>query len=144
MSKKLSTKGIAYDVKILLAWGESISGNKKITDFLMKNVPELGLFYYALRNEVRAQKWLMEHKQPHLMALINGIEGNSEALQWLKKHGFEVMYEMALIGDGDQEAYQKLANSEFKVYAMLAKKMEIVKDQIEERNNDPHIYKSSS
>ena len=144
MSKKLNTKGLTYDIKILLAWGESISGNKKITDFLMKNIPELGLFYYALRNEVRAQKWLMDHKHPHLMALINGIEGNKEALAWLKKHDFELLHQMALAADGDTEAYKRLAQGEYKIFAMLAKKMEVFKDSIEERNNDPHIYKSSS
>lgn len=140
----MTTKGLNYDAKVLMAWGESISGNTKITEFLMKNIPELGIFYYALRNESRARSWLMQNKQPHLMALINGIEGNKEALQWLKKNGFFLLHEMALIGDGDNDAFEKLVKSDLKFFALLAKKMEYVKDQIEARNNDPHYYKNSN
>lgn len=136
---KLSTKGLRYEPKILLAWGESIGENQKITEWLMKNgFPELGLFRYALRNEDRSRKWLLENGHPHLMALINGIEGNKQALDWLKNHGFDVLYEMALTGDGDEEAYGKLMTTATKVFALLAKKMEYIKDEIEMNNTDIH------
>lgn len=140
----MTTKGLDYPPKVLIAWGESISGNQKITEFLMKHFPELGLFHYALRNETRARNWLMQNKQPHLMALINGIEGKKDALDWLKKNGYELLFHMALIGDGDNEAFEKLVKTDLKFFALLAKKMEHVKDQIEARNNDPHYYKNSN
>lgn len=140
----LSNKGIDYDVKILLAWGESIDGNEKITQWLMKNgYPELGLFTYALRNEERSREWLMNHGFPHLMALINGIEGNEKALDWLKKNGFSILYQMALIGDGDNDAFELVAKAGLKLYALLAKKMEFIKDGIEENKTDFHKYNSS-
>ena len=132
-------KGLSYDVKILLAWGESISGNKKIIEWLMKNgYSELGLFHFALRNEDRSRQWLLDNKFPHLMALINGIEGNKQALEWLQGHGFDTIFKMALIGDGDEAVYEELHQSEFKLFAILAKKMQVVKDEIEEQNNDIH------
>lgn len=140
----MTTKGLKYEAKVLVAWGESISGNTKITEFLMKNIPELGIFYYALHNETRARNWLMENKQPHLMALINGIEGNKEALRWLKKNDFHLLHEMALVGDGDNHAFERLIKTELKFFALLAKKMEYVKNQIEARNNDPHYYKNTN
>lgn len=144
MSKIPSNKGVDYPVKILLAWGESIDGNKKITEWLMKNgYTELGLFQFALRNEPRSRDWMMQNGHPHLMALINGIEGDEKALDWLDKNGFAVLKEMALTGDGDAEAFKRLQRPETKVYAMLAKKMEFIKDGIEDAKSDFHKYSSS-
>ena len=115
--------GLAYDVKILLAWGESITGNKKITEWLMKNgYSELGIFHFALRNEDRSRKWLLDNKFPHLLALINGIEGNTDALEWLQTHGYAILFKMALVGDGHEEVYEEMIQSELKLFAMLAKK----------------------
>ncbi len=131
--------GLTYDVKILLAWGESITGNKKITEWLMKNgYSELGIFHFALRNEDRSRKWLLDNKFPHLLALINGIEGNKDALEWLQTHGYAILFKMALVGDGHEEVYEEMIQSELKLFAMLAKKMQRVKDEIEEQNNDIH------
>jgi undecaprenyl pyrophosphate synthase len=136
---KLSTKGLPYEPKVLLAWGESISQNQKITDWFMKNgFTELGLFRYALRNEKRSREWLLKNGHPHLMALINGIEGNKKALDWLKSNGFEVLHLMALTGDGDSDAHEKLMTPQTKIYALLAKKMEHIKDEIEMNNTDIH------
>ena len=144
VSLSLTNKGVDYDVKILLAWGECISGNEKITQFLIKNgFTELGLFRYALRNEQRSRDWLMQNSFQHLLALINGIEGREDALKWLKQHGYNLLHEMALAGDGDEEARKRLLKPETQVYAMLAQKMEYVKDQIEDAKNDFHKYSSS-
>ena len=137
-------KGLNYDIKILLAWGECISGNEKITQWLMKNgFPELALFKYALRNEERSRDWLFNNGFKHLLALINGIEGKEDALDWLARHEFDTLREMALVGDGDQEAFDRLIASDQKIFAMLAKKMEFVKDSIEEAKTDFHKYSSS-
>ena len=141
---ELSNKGVEYDAKILLAWGESISGNQKITAWLTKNgYPELGLFHYALRNEDRSREWLLNNGFPHLMALINGIEGIEDALTWLEKHGYNLLREMALSADGKDEAHEKLIKADLKLFAMLAKKMESVKDGIEQDKSDFHKYHSS-
>ena len=46
-----------YPPKILVAWGEAISGNGEIRDWLIKNgYPELGLFTFALRNKDDANR----------------------------------------------------------------------------------------
>ncbi|GAB5540171.1 MAG: hypothetical protein Salg2KO_22740 [Salibacteraceae bacterium] len=137
--EKLEIKGLNYEPKILLAWGECIDGNEKITQWLMKNgYAELGLFRYALRNEERSRVWLMENGFPHLMALINGIEGKKDALEWLEKHGFYVLHQMALVGDGDEDAENHLLSSGHKLFALLAKKMEFIKDGIQADNIDYH------
>ena len=132
-------KPLDYPPKIIVAWGEAIVGNTKIRDWLIMNgYRELGLFTFALRNKDDARMWLMKNGYPHLMAMINGVEGNKVALQWLLKHNFEILYKMALSGDGDEDAHLWLIANNHAAYAMIAKKIEFVKDQIEEDNNDPH------
>lgn len=127
-----------YPVKILVAWGEAISGNSKIRDWLMKNgYPELGLFTFALRNQSEALAWLLKNNFPHLAALINGMEGNKQALQWLDENGFAKLKLMAIAGDGHAEATKTLMLND-KLLAMLALKMGSVKDVIEQDNNDVH------
>lgn len=138
----LSNKGLEkYDAKILLAWGESIDGNEKITEWFMKNgYTELGLFHFALRNEPRSREWLMKNGHPHLMALINGIESRKDALTWLKSNGYDILHEMALAADNDDLAFKNLLRPETKAYALLAKKMGFIKNAIEENNRDIHKF----
>lgn len=132
-------KGLQYPDKILLAWGEAISGNIKIRDWLTQNgYAELGVFCFALRNKDDAREWLMNNGYQHLFALINGVERNKNALMWLKVHQFTVLYHMALAGDGDENSFNWLKQNNLKLLALIAKKIEFVKDQIEEDNNDPH------
>ena len=71
------------------------------------------------------------------MAMINGVEGKKDALNWLKQNKFEMLFHMAKAGDGDQESFRWLLNKD-KEMAMVAKKIEFVKDQIELDNNDVH------
>lgn len=138
-----SAKGLDYDVKVLLAWGECISGNDKITEWLLKNsFRELGLFRYALRNEEHSRDWLVNNGFPHLQALISGIEGKEDALKWLERHGYAMLHEMALAADGDTEAMARLMRPETTVFAMLAQKMAYVKDNIEDAKRDIHRFNS--
>ena len=52
---------LAYPKKILVAWGEAISGNSEIRDWLMKNgYPELGVFVFALHLKPDARQWLIK------------------------------------------------------------------------------------
>jgi hypothetical protein len=131
-------KSLQYPVKILVAWGESITGNKEIRDWLMKNgYQELGMFCFALRNELSAQTWLLKNGYPHLLALIKGIEGDMEARDWLKSSGQELLWTMAVAAHGDHTAKQLLLKRD-KIYAALAMKMERLKDDIEWDNNSIH------
>ena len=129
-----------YPAKILLAWGEAISGNTQIRDWLIKNgYPELGIFVFALHLKADARKWLMEHGHPHLMAVISGIEGDPKALEWLGKHDYPVLRKVAECG-GDEEAFQWLLGNGHRELAMLGLKMWSIKMQIEDDHNDPHKF----
>lgn len=128
-----------YPTKIIVAWGEAISGNVKIREWLLNNgFPELAVFTFALRNKTEARNWLMEHKFPHLMALIRGIEGEEGARKWLLQHNFKLLFLMALAADNDEIAMKKLRDLPEKEWALIAERMQIVKNNIERDNNDIH------
>jgi len=130
-----------YPAKVLLAWGEAISGNVGLRDWLIKNgYPELGIFTYALRNKQDARQWLMQHGHPHLMAVITGIEGDKTALSWLDHHGFSILKHVALTGDGEESSFQWLMQHGHREMAMLGTKMHVVKRGMDEDYTDPHKF----
>ena len=132
-------KSLDYPVKVIAVWGEAISGEKKFLDVLLKSeYKELGLFVHAMHNQDDARQWLMENGFPHLLALLNAIECKKDALMWLKAHKFTTLYHMALCGDGEDESFEWLIKNGHKEMAMIAKKIEFVKNEIEDNNSDPH------
>lgn len=128
-----------YEPKIILAWGEAVSGNATIRNWLMANgYKELALFVYALNNKDAAREWLMTNKYYQLMAVINGAEGNKTAINWLNNFGFDVLAKVAEAASGNQESFAWLLKNNQRELALLSKKIEFVKDRIEEDNNDVH------
>lgn len=128
-----------YPEKILVAWGEAISGNSEIRDWLMKNnYPELGLFCFALYFDKGATEWLMTHA-PHLMATIKAIEGKKDALIWLQRNNFSLLVQLAKAADDDEEMMRELVRTD-RLFAVIAQKIKFVKDQIEDANNDVHRW----
>ncbi len=128
-----------YTEKILIAWGEAISGNSEIRDWLMKNgYPELGLFCFALYFDEEATKWLMKNA-PHLLATIHAVEGKKGALPWLQKNNFSLLYKVAKASDGNKDEMRWLMQND-PLFAALSQRIKKVKDDIEEKNNDVHHW----
>jgi hypothetical protein len=128
-----------YPAKILLAWGEAITGNAALRDWLTQNgYPELGIFTFALRNKQEARKWLMDHGHAHLMAIITGIEGDKVALAWLERNGMNVLKQVALTGDGDEEAFRWLMQHGHRELAVVGNRMHQVKRKMDEDYGDYH------
>ncbi|MBL7950754.1 MAG: hypothetical protein JNM62_03440 [Flavobacteriales bacterium] len=128
-----------YPAKILLAWGEAITGNVALRDWLIKNdYPELGLFCFALRNKQEARDWLMKNGHPHLMAIITGIEGDKSALSWLEQNGMTVLKHVALAGDGNEEDLDWLMKNGHKELAVIGHKMHLVKRKMDQEFGDYH------
>ena len=80
----------------------------------------------------------MENQFPHLMALINGAEGNPNAILWLKKNKFDVLEKMARAADNHEESLMWLLEKGYPDMAAIAQRMCLVKNEIERRNNDIH------
>ena len=130
-----------YPVKVLVAWGEAISGNRELRDWLLGNgFPELGLFVHAMHNQQSAREWLQQEGFPELMALCCGTEVDARAVQWLLNHGHITLANMARAADNDDDAMRILMEEPDRIWATLALKMRSIKNGIEERHNDWHSF----
>ncbi len=134
-------KPLNYPPKIIIGWGEAIGGNDKLRDYFLQSedYKELGMFCYAIRLKDDAREWLMKNGYAHLMAMINGVEGNKEALHWLEKSGFQVLKHIALAGDGDPNSTEWLRKNH-KEFAIVAQRINTVKQEIEDNHNDVHKF----
>jgi hypothetical protein len=72
------------------------------------------------------------------MATIRGAEGDPNAIKWLQMNGFEPLAKVAAVGDGNEAAFLWLKNNNHPELALVAKKIQMVKDQIEMDNSDHH------
>ena len=128
-----------YPAKVLLAWGEAISGNRPLKDWLASNgYPELAMACHAIRNHRPSRTWLMENGHPHLMAMVRGSEGDRQAIQWLHQYGFEFLARVGEGADNNDEAIRALIASEQREWAGIALKIRSIKNQIESDHNSAY------
>ena len=137
-SKKIILKQLEYPSKILIAWREAIGGNIEFRDFLIRSpYKELGIFCFAILNDKKSRKWLLDNNYGHLLATIEGIEGKESALVFLKKNGFDLLFHFARSADSWEDSQTWLQKKDKLLYA-ISLKIEFIKDEIELRNQDPH------
>jgi hypothetical protein len=137
-SKKIIIKQLEYPSKILIAWREAIGGNVEFRDFLIRSpYKELGIFCFAILNDKKSRKWLLDNNYGHLLATIEGIEGKESALVFLKKNGFDLLFHFARSADSWKDSQTWLQKKDKLLYA-ISLKIEFIKDEIELRNQDPH------
>ena len=137
-SKKIILKQLEYPSKVLIAWREAIGGNDEFRDFLIKSpYKELGIFCFAILNDKKSRKWLLDNNYAHLLATIEGIEGKESALVFLKKNGFDLLFHFARSADSWKDSQTWLQKKDKLLYA-ISLKIEFIKDEIELRNQDPH------
>jgi len=137
-TKKIILKQLEYPSKVLVAWREAIGGNVEFRDFLIRSpYKELGIFCYAILNDKKSRKWLLDNNYGHLLATIEGIEGKDSALVFLKKNGFDLLFHFARSADSWKDSQIWLQKKDKLLYA-ISLKIEYVKDEIELRNQDPH------
>ena len=135
---KVSLKPILYPNKILIAWKEAMSGNEEIRNWLMKSkYKELGIFCFALNNDKSSRKWLFENGYAHLLATIEGTEGKEDALVWLQKNNYMLLFHVARSADSYVESKKWLKEND-KLMLAISLQMEYIKDEIEDKNIDPH------
>ena len=137
-SKKIILKQLEYPSKVLIAWREAIGGNIEFRDFLIRSpYKELGIFCFAVLNDKKSRKWLLDNNFGHLLATIEGIEGKDSALIFLKKNGFDLLFHFARSADSWKDSQIWLQKRDKLLYA-ISLKIEYVKDEIDLRNQDPH------
>ena len=137
-TKKIILKQLEYPSKVLIAWREAIGGNVEFRDFLIRSpYKELGIFCFAILNDKKSRKWLLDNNYGHLLATIEGIEGKDSALVFLKKNGFDLLFHFARSADSWKDSQIWLQKKDKLLYA-ISLKIEYIKDEIELRNQDPH------
>ena len=137
-TKKIILKQLEYPSKVLVAWREAIGGNVEFRDFLIRSpYKELGIFCFAILNDEKSRKWLLDNNYAHLLATIEGIEGKDSALVFLKKNGFDLLFHFARSADSWKDSQIWLQKKDKLLYA-ISLKIEYVKDEIELKNQDPH------
>jgi hypothetical protein len=139
--KNLETKAPRkeYPIKRIVAWGEAISGNEEIRDWLTaNNYPELAAFTYAINLRDDAREWLMTEGHPELMALVIGSEGGASACKWLRAHGYSKLALVAEGADNEDEAINTLLKEGHREWAMISLKIQYVKNNIQSDHDDVH------
>lgn len=142
ISQVVKLKPLNYPPKILVGWAEAIGGNTNLRDWFLasEEYKELGMCVHALLLKEDARQWLMKNGYAHLMAMINGVEGNAEAIHWLEKSNFQTLKHLALAGDGNKDSFEWLLKNNLPEFAMIAEKIRVLKDQIEDTHNDVHSF----
>ena len=137
-TKKIILKQLEYPTKVLIAWREAIGGNVEFRDFLIRSpYKELGIFCFAILNDKKSRKWLLDNNYGHLLATIEGIEGKDSALVFLKENGFDILFHFARSADSWKDSQIWLQKNDKLLYA-ISLKIEFIKDEIELNNEDPH------
>lgn len=142
VTEVVKLKPLQYPPKILVGWAEAIGGNTKLRDWFLASdeYKELGMCVHALLLKDEAREWLMKNGYAHLMAMVNGAEGNADAIHWLDKANFQLLKYVALAGDRDEDALDWLMKNGHKEFAMIAERIRVLKDQIEDTHNDIHSF----
>ena len=131
-----------YDVKILAALTQSISGRKDFFHWLLQGgYPELAAFSNAIRGDEEAMVWLFQHGQAWLAILSNAIDGEVEARQWIGKACHPVNLMFALACREDETALRWLYDRKLHVFLLMAKEVHQVLDTQAVENAGPYTRK---
>ena len=119
---------LEYPVKILVAFGETITGNDEIHDWLVNNgYPELAALSNAIRGSDDAVKWLIKHK-PEFAVLDSAIDNDPKALVWLNSHKLYFLEVFADACRGKEEALKWFGKKDLQVFLRLAQKIKEYRD----------------
>lgn len=142
LTGKVTLKPLRYPHKILAVWASAIDGNVELRDGLLasEHYKELGMVVHAILLKEEARHWLMKNGYPHLMAMVNGAEGNRQAIDWLERNNFQVLKQIALAADGNERGFEWLARNGHRSFLAVAQSIKKVKDEIEASHNDVHQF----
>lgn len=89
---------IGYDVKVLLALQQAISGSKEFFGWLASaGYPELAAFSNFLQDDAEAEQWLVQNGYHWLGLLSHAIDGDERSRAWVLKnmHQANIMFVLA-------------------------------------------------
>lgn len=96
---------LQYDVRVLLALQQAISGSVKFFQFLAtEGFPELAAFSNFLQDDIEAEQWLVQHKFHWLGLLSHAIDGDQASRDWVRTNLHEANLMFALACRKDEKA----------------------------------------
>jgi len=111
-----------YEPKILLAFGESLKGEKKFSDFLLQNgFPELSALSAAINSDTEALDWLLKNGYPEFAVLSNAIDNEEHAIQWLKRYKLDFLSIFAAACRKEDPAIKWFAEKDLRIFILLIK-----------------------
>ncbi len=111
-----------YEPKIIIAWGESLKGKRKFTDFLMTNgFPELAALSNAINSDLEALKWLMANGYPEFAILSDAIDDEDLAIEWLKRYHCDFLSTFAAACRKDDAAIKWFVDNKLDVFILIIK-----------------------
>ena len=126
-----------YPAKILVTFGEAVSGKKFFFKWLVENgYPELAALANAIRADKEALNWLMKY-YPQYAVLSDAIDGEEKAFEWLKKYKFNLLIVLAEASRGSKKAIDWFIEKDLKIFVMVSQK---IKDVIVQQRKDNHDY----
>ena len=130
--KKKNTKQdkmLDYHPKIILAFGETISGNEEIFEWLMNNgYTELGALSKAIRGSEEAFKWLMDNGYPHFAAFDSAIDGDKKAYDWLIANEYTFLALFSQACNKRADAINWLNENQLSIFVRVAEKIHGFRD----------------
>lgn len=111
-----------YDPKILMAFGESLKGKKRFTDFFIQNgYPELAALSASIHSDEAALKWLLNNGYPEFAILSNAIDNEQNAIEWLNKNHCYFLNVFAAACRRDDDAIKWLADHQMDMFLYLVR-----------------------
>lgn len=109
-----------YEPRLLLAFGESLKGNKKISDFLLHNgFPELTALSSAIHSDTDALNWLLNNGYPEFAVLSNAIDNEEHAIAWLERYHCKFLSLFAAACRKEDDAIKYFVDNKLDIYVML-------------------------
>lgn len=110
-----------YEPKILLAFGESLKGDRRFTYFLTDNgFHELAALSCAIHSDTEALDWLLKQSSyPEFGVLSNAIDGEEHAIKWLEHYHCDFLSRFAAACRKDDEAIKWFAENHLDIFILL-------------------------
>ncbi|MCQ2274797.1 MAG: hypothetical protein MJZ86_08400 [Bacteroidales bacterium] len=123
---------LKYDVRVLLALQQAISGSAKFFEFLAtQGYPELAAFSNFLQDDIEAEQWLVQHNYHWLGLLSHAIDGDSASRDWVRTHLHEANIMFALACRKDDKAISWLRFMKLEILLRLAEEVALLRNKQE-------------
>lgn len=129
-----------YDIKLLLALKEALSGRKDFFRWLATNgYPQLAAFSNAVRADEEAMMWLFKNNYPQFAILSNAIDGDEKAKDWIRQACAPVNFMFALACRDDITAIRWLQQRDLGIFLLMAQEVHKVLEMQAAENAGPYV-----